>query len=172
MFFIFGKLRKKLIYFWIPRQNSSMEGDEVGIFSKVPDWKPLFLLKIKTKQNPGCPNKDIFKHIIQNIKAYPKSKKSALINDYENIVAYSEQFEQSEAVGEQVRFVLNIFWGSEGWCHPRKMWLFLLSCNKLWNSIPSTQTDTKLLQTYLFLENWQFNLSELGTIWKYSLGLC
>ena len=69
----------------------------------------LFLLKIKTKQNPGCPNKDIFKHIIQNIKAYPKSRKSALINNYENIVAYSEQFEQSEAVGEQVGFVLNIF---------------------------------------------------------------
>ena len=34
-----------------------MEGDEGGMFSKAPDWKPLFLLKIKIKQNPGCPNK-------------------------------------------------------------------------------------------------------------------
>ena len=25
-----------------------------SIFSKVPDWKPLFLLNIKTKQNAGC----------------------------------------------------------------------------------------------------------------------
>ena len=37
----------KLIYFWIAWPNSYMERDEGGIFSKVPDWKPLFLLKIK-----------------------------------------------------------------------------------------------------------------------------
>ena len=30
-FFIFGKLSKKLIHFWIPRQNYSMEGDDVGM---------------------------------------------------------------------------------------------------------------------------------------------
>ena len=35
-----------------------MEGDEVGIFSKAPDCKLLFLLKIKTNQNPGCRNKE------------------------------------------------------------------------------------------------------------------
>ena len=97
----------------------------------------------EVKQNPGCPNKDIFKHQ-QNIRVYPKSKKSALINDYENIVAYSEQFEQSEAVGEQVWFVLNLFWGSEGWCHPRKMWLILLWF-KRGNSIPSTSTRRKIV---------------------------
>ena len=56
-FFIFGKLRKKLIYFWIPRQNSSMEGDEVGIFSNVPDWKPLFLLKIKVNKTQAAQTK-------------------------------------------------------------------------------------------------------------------
>ena len=37
-----------------------MEGDEVGIFSKVSDRESLLLLKIKIKQNLGCPNKDIF----------------------------------------------------------------------------------------------------------------
>ena len=93
-----------------------MERDEVGIFGKVPDWKPSLLLKIKIKQNPGYPNKDVFNHIHQNIRAYPKSKKSALIHDDENIVAYSEQSKQSEGVGKQVRFVLNLFWGSGDWC--------------------------------------------------------
>ena len=35
-----------------------MKGDEGGIFSKAPDWKTLFLPKIKIKQNTGCPNKE------------------------------------------------------------------------------------------------------------------
>ena len=70
-----------------------MEGNEVGIFVKAPDWMPLLLLKIKIKQNPGYPSKEynvILKHINQNIRAYRRSKKSALINDYENIIAYSK----------------------------------------------------------------------------------
>ena len=43
---------------WI---NSSMEGGERGIFSKVIERKYLFLHEIKIrkiKQNPGCPNKE------------------------------------------------------------------------------------------------------------------
>ena len=55
-----------------------MEGDGVGIFSKASDWKPLFWLKIKIKQKPGFPKKEynpMFKHILWNIRAYPKSKK-------------------------------------------------------------------------------------------------
>ena len=35
-----------------------MKGDEEGIFSKAPNRKPVFLLKIKIKQNPGCPVKE------------------------------------------------------------------------------------------------------------------
>ena len=38
----------------------------------------MFLLNIKIKQNLGCPSKEynaIFKHIHQNIRAYPRSKK-------------------------------------------------------------------------------------------------
>ena len=81
MFLSFRKEKScfKLIYIWIPRPISSMEGDEGDIFSKAPDWKLLFLLKIKNKQNSGCPNKEyngILKHIHQNIWAYPRSKKN------------------------------------------------------------------------------------------------
>ena len=47
-----------------------------------------------------------------------------ILNDYENIVAYSEQSKQSEGISEQVWFVLNLFWGSEGWCHPEKCGCF------------------------------------------------
>ena len=46
----------------------------------------MFLLKIKIKQNPGCLNKD----------SIPEVKKYVLNNDYENIIAYSEESEQSE----------------------------------------------------------------------------
>ena len=55
-----------------------MEGNEVDIFSQALDRIPLFLLKIKIEQNPGCLNKEynvIFKHIHLNISAYPRSKK-------------------------------------------------------------------------------------------------
>ena len=55
-----------------------MEGDEGGIFSKTPERKSLFSVKIKIKQSPGCPNKEynvIFMHINQNIRAYPRSEK-------------------------------------------------------------------------------------------------
>ena len=41
----------KLIYFSISRTDSSIEGDEGYIFSIVPNWKYLFLLKLKTKKN-------------------------------------------------------------------------------------------------------------------------
>ena len=62
---------------------------------------PCFWHMIKIKKIPGCPNMEynvIFKHFQQNIRAYPRSKrKSALINDCENI-AYWEDSEQSEAL--------------------------------------------------------------------------
>ena len=62
--------------YWKEMKNSFMKGDEGGNFSKVPDWKPLFLLKIKIKQKPACRNKEYnvaFKHFHQNIRAYPRS---------------------------------------------------------------------------------------------------
>ena len=39
-----------------------MEGNEGGILSQDPDWKP-FLLKIKMKQSPGCPNKEVMQSL-------------------------------------------------------------------------------------------------------------
>ena len=62
-----------------------MEGNNLA-----PDRMHLFLLKVKIKQNPRYLNKKynaIFEHIHLNIRAYPRSKKYALINDYENIIA-------------------------------------------------------------------------------------
>ena len=50
-----------------------------SIFRKAPDRKPLFLLNIKIKQNPGCSNKQhnvVFKHFRQNTRTYPRSKKN------------------------------------------------------------------------------------------------
>ena len=80
--------------------------------------------------------------------------KTALINDYKNIVAYSEQSEQSEVQVNSCGLFLIYLRGSEGWCHPKKTWLFLLSF-KLGNNITSTQTETKLLYKYKhILESW------------------
>ena len=76
-----------------------MQGDEAGIFSKATDWKTLFLVKIKIKQNLGSLNKEynvIFEQIHQNIRVFPRTKKSALNNDWENITAYWENSKQSE----------------------------------------------------------------------------
>ena len=42
-----------------------------SIFSKVPDRKPLFLLNIKIKQNPRCPNKQYNVVFIENFAIFP-----------------------------------------------------------------------------------------------------
>ena len=72
-----------------------MKEGKGGNFSKSPDPKPLFLLIVKIKQNAACRNKEYnlaFKHFHENIRIYPRSyKKSALINDWEN-VAYWEKW--------------------------------------------------------------------------------
>lgn len=42
-----------------------MKGDDGGHFSKAPDQKPLFLLKVKVKGKPACQKKEYnvaFKH--------------------------------------------------------------------------------------------------------------
>ena len=60
-----------------------MEGHEEGIFSEAPDRKSSCLLKIKIKQNSDGPNNEynaIFKHIHQNIRAYPRSKKALWVD--------------------------------------------------------------------------------------------
>ena len=67
------------------------------------------LLKIKIKQSSGCPNKEyntIFKHINQNMRAYPRSKKnqkkSELIKDSRNVFAYWKKSEQSKALANKL----------------------------------------------------------------------
>ena len=77
-----------------------MEGDEGDIFSKAPDSKPLFLLKIKIKYDPGYPNQEyyaIFEHTDQNIRSIPEVRKSVLANGYENII---KQKNPSKGVGK------------------------------------------------------------------------
>ena len=77
----------------------------------------------------------------------PKARKCALINDYENTVAYSEQSEQSEMWMNKCGLFLNLFGGSECRYHLMKIWLVLLSF-KFGNGILSTQNDTRLLYKY------------------------
>ena len=73
LFLLYLKLRSWNLHFLVCFcywPNSFMKGDKRGIFSKAPDWKTLFLIKIKIKQNPGCANKNknvVFKHFRQNI---------------------------------------------------------------------------------------------------------
>ena len=81
-----------------------MKRDEGGILVKLQTVNRFFffLLKVKFKQNLGCPNKEynvISKHINQNIRVYRISKKkSELIKDSENVLAYWKESEQSESL--------------------------------------------------------------------------
>ena len=68
-----------ILFFQISRQKFQMEGDERNICGNAPDWKPLFLLKISIKRNLGFPFGEyntFFRHIHQNIRAYPRSKEN------------------------------------------------------------------------------------------------
>ena len=99
----------KLICLWKSRPNSFMEGDEGGMFSKSPDWKPLFLLKTKIKQNPGCPNKEynaIFKHIHENSRTCYRSKKICS-NQWLGKYFVLGRTWGKQGIGEQVLFVPN-----------------------------------------------------------------
>ena len=110
-----------------------------SIFSKVRDRKPLFLLKIKIKQNPGCPNKHynvVFKHFRQNIRAYPRSKKIC-IDQWLGKCCILGKIWAKRGVGKKVWFVPNAVWGSWGSCNARKILQFSPSF-KLGNSISNT----------------------------------
>ena len=125
-----------------------MEGTEVGIFIKAPAWIHLFLLKIKIQQNPSYPRKEhntIFKHIHQNIRAYPRSKKICIDQWLWKYYCILRKIWVKRGVGKQVWFVPNTFLaGSKGSCHPRNVLRFLLLF-KLGSSIPSTLTKKKML---------------------------
>ena len=70
-----------------------MEGDEIGIFSKIPDWELCFFLRQKLNKTQAAQtgNKMQSSSIFIRISGpIPRAKKSALINNYEDIVAYSK----------------------------------------------------------------------------------
>ena len=100
------------------RQNSSMEGKEVGIVSKSPDWIPLFLLKVKIKQSSDWPNKEynaVLEHIHQNIMVYPRSKKICIDQWLWKYYCLFRRIQAKPGVSKQVCFSLNTFrgfWGS------------------------------------------------------------
>ena len=50
-------------------------------------------------------------HIHQNIRAFPRSKKSALTSDYENIIASSEESEQSKVYANKCGLFQIYLWG-------------------------------------------------------------
>ena len=70
-----------------------MKENEVGIFNKAPDWKPLLLIKIKIKTQAAQT-----RNIIQSSSTFIRIsgpilevEKFALIRDYQNIIAFSEE---------------------------------------------------------------------------------
>ena len=56
-----------------------MERDKGEIFTRATDCKPLFLLKIKVKQNLDCPNKEynsFFEHLHHILRANSRKESS------------------------------------------------------------------------------------------------
>ena len=88
-----------------------MEGDEGGILSKLSNEKPLFLLKVKIKQNPGSPNKEyntIFKRIHPIIRAYSRIKKICIDRWFWNLYYILGRLRTKRGVGE---LVFQIYFG-------------------------------------------------------------
>ena len=134
-----------------------MEGNEVDIFSWAPNKIPLILLKIKIKQNPGCLNKEynaIFEHIQLNIRAYPRSKKICIDQLLWKYNCLFRRVWAKQGVGEQVQFLPNTSGRSEGQCHLRKIWLFLLPFLLTQNGYISKYKRTLLLKTGNLILNW------------------
>ena len=105
----------KLNYFWRYRPNSSMEGVEGGIFSKVPDWKPLFLLKIKLTKAQDPQIRKIMQTSSTGIRflgLIPELKKSALMH-------WSMIMKMLLDIGENPSKV-------------RCGWTILICCNYVW----------------------------------------
>ena len=78
--------------------------------------KEAFSISFSLKEIPGCPNKEynlVFKHFHENIRAYPRSKKAALTNDWESIANWQES-EQNEALTNKFSLSQIQLGGSEG----------------------------------------------------------
>ena len=97
-----------------------MKGDVGGIFSNAADWKTLFLLKIKIKQNPAAQIKNenvVFSNTFIRIWGL------IWTNDWEN-TAYWEESEQREVLANkfglsQIQFAILVLVTTVG-----KFWNF------------------------------------------------
>ena len=110
----------------------------------------------------------IFQHIHQNIRVYPSSKKICIDQWLWKYYCIFGVVRAKESVSEQVWFAPDTFSSSEGWRHPRKIWLFLLSF-KPRNSIPST--NTKMLYKYehiVFFKTGNFILNLVPLSFSYN----
>ena len=145
----------KLIYFWISRQNSSMEVDEFGIFSKAPDWKPLLLLTIKIKQKPGWPNREynaIFEHSHQNIRGYHGSKKVCIDQWLWKYCCIFRRVRAKRGVGEEVWFVPNTLGVLRVWATEKKLGYFYFHL-----SLEAASPVLKLTQNCYINKNISFS---------------
>ena len=112
-----------------------MEREEGDIFSKG-NRKSLFLLKIKIKQKPSCPNKEynaIFKNIHQNIRASLKSNQICIDQWLVKYYCILGKVWAKRGVDEQVRFAPNAV-GSLGAAKPHKhfaIFTFIFTDTKL-----------------------------------------
>ena len=92
----------KLIYLWISRPNSSVETNEGDIFNKVPDWKPLLLLKIKIKTQAGQ-IRNIMQPSSTFISISEYSRSNRWLGKYHCILG---RIQGKRDVGKQVWFVV------------------------------------------------------------------
>ena len=106
---------------------------------RPPDWKTLFLHKIKIKQNPDCRRNEysaIFENLYQNGRAYPKIKKICIYQWLGKCYCiFGRRILAKGGVDDQVWFV------------PDTLVWYVRHCN-ISKTTTSVYTDTKLLYKY------------------------
>ena len=128
-----------------------MEGDEGGIFSKAPDWIPLFLFKIKIKIQATK-----IRNIIQSSSAFVKILGSIPVLKKIYTDQWLGRIRTKQDVGKQARFVLNTVMGFGGRQNPRKTFQFLpsfkvgLSPSKNFFVICLTENPIKMIKNAFY----------------------
>ena len=124
-------------YFWVHRPNSSMKGDEGGIFSKASDWKFLIKIKIKTQaaqiRNTIQPSSTFIRISVP----IPEVKKNHWLRKYRFILG---KIWAKWLVSKQIRFVPNIL----------EHFFFMKTGNLIINWVPTlSPTNILCLKDYL-----------------------
>ena len=124
-------------YFWVHRPNSSMKGDEGGIFSKASDWKFLIKIKIKTQaaqiRNTIQPSSTFIRISVP----IPEVKKNHWLRKYCFILG---KIWAKWLVSKQIRFVPNIL----------EHFFFMKTGNLIINWVPTlSPTNILCLKDYL-----------------------